>query len=139
MNIIASEGDIEFRDRFEAGHVPPPDFHHREHLRLAYVYLCESDPQPAYERLRRALRKFLKENGIPASKYHETLTFSWVQAVKHFMAMAGSAASFDEFIAVDDRLLDTDLMLTHYERETLFSDKARSRFIQPDIQPIPQH
>lgn len=139
MNVKASSADVEFKHRFESGEVPPCDFHHRDHLRLAYVYLCETDTHAANERMRRALKKFLKDNDVSASKYHETLTYSWVQAVKHFMAAASVATSFDEFISADDRLLETDIMFTHYERSTLFSDQARSAFVQPDIQPIPQH
>lgn len=34
-------------------------------------------------------------------------------------------------------LLDSRIMLTHYSAEVLFSDEARARFVDPDIQPIP--
>ncbi|MEL6417052.1 MAG: hypothetical protein AAFY39_01415 [Pseudomonadota bacterium] len=131
--------DVGFKDRFEAGEVGPSEFRHRDHLKLVYVYLCEDSVEAANDRMRLSLTKFLKDNDVPASKYHETLTLSWTQAVKHFMLQAGAPASFDEFIAVDERLLDTNIMLTHYERETLFSDRARSEFVQPDVEPIPQH
>lgn len=89
--------------------------------------------------MRRALKKFLKDNDVQASKHHETLTYSWVQALKQFMAAAGTATSFDEFISADYRLLETNIMFTHYERKTLFFDQARSEFIKPDIQAIPHH
>jgi len=139
MTAKPSIEDVGFKDRFEAGEVKPSEFHHRDHLKLVYVYLCESSVQAANDKMRRSLTKFLKDNDVPASKYHETLTFAWTQAVKHFMAKAGAPASFDEFITADERLLDTNIMLTHYERETLFSNRARSEFVQPDIEPIPQH
>ncbi|MEM9795514.1 MAG: hypothetical protein AAF919_03435 [Pseudomonadota bacterium] len=139
MTAKPSIEDVGFKNRFEAGEVKPSEFHHRNHLKLAYVYLCESGVPAASDKMRGSLAKFLKDNNVPASKYHETLTISWTQAVKHFMAKAGAPTSFDEFIAADERLLDTDIMLTHYKRETLFSDRARSEFVQPDIEPIPQH
>ncbi len=139
MTAKSSPEDVKFKDRFEAGKVPPADFHHREHLKLVYVYLCESDVQAANDRMCVSLRKFLKDNDVPASKYHETLTMSWVQAVKHFMVKAGAPNSFEEFIAADERLLDTSIMLTHYEKDTLFSERARTEFVQPDVEPIPQH
>lgn len=139
MTARASIADIKFKDRFEAGEVKPSEFHHREHLKLVYVYLCENDVQTANDKMRSSLAKFLKDNNVPASKYHETLTFSWTQAVKHFIVQAGSPTSFDAFIAIDPRLLDTNIMLTHYERGTLFSNKARLQFIQPDLEPIPQY
>jgi len=139
MNAEPSNQDIDFKNRFEAGEVEPCGFRHRDHLRLAYVYLCEGSIETANDRMRLSLAKFLKDNDVPPSKYHETLTVSWTQAVKHFMVMAGSPASFDEFIAADERLLHTNIMLTHYDRETLFSDQARYEFVQPDIEPIPQY
>lgn len=139
MTTQPSLDDVRFKDRFEAGVVKPADFHHRDHLRLVYVYLCDSDPQTANERMRVSLKKFLKENDVPASKFHETLTTSWVLAIKHFMAKAEPVASFDAFIATDDRLLDTNIMLNHYARDTLFSDQARGAFMQLDLQPIPLH
>lgn len=139
MGMAPTPGDVEFKDNFEAGNVPPSGFHHRDHLRLVFVYLCESDVETANLRMRVALKKFLKDNDVPPEKYHETLTCSWVQAVRHFMEKAESAASFEEFLAADDRLLNTDIMLSHYKRETLFSDKARREFVSPDVQVIPQH
>lgn len=139
MDASASKSDKVFRDRFEAGEVPPQDFHHREHLRLAYVYLCEDAPEQANARMRSALKSFLDANGVPPEKYHETLTYSWILAVRHFMERAGYVGSFDAFLACDDRLLDTEIMLTHYKRDTLFSDEARTVFVAPDVQDIPLH
>lgn len=139
MPLNPNKSDIEFRDHFENGDIAPGDFHHRDHLRLVFVYLCENDARHANERMRATLKKFLKINGVPNTKYHETLTYSWVQAVRHFMNKAGDVTSFDQFIAADDRLLDTGIMLSHYRRETLYSDRARIEFIPPDLQSIPQH
>lgn len=137
VNMSPSTSDLDFKDQFEAGEVGPSDFHHRDHLRLVFVYLCESPAETAIERMRIALKRFLKDNNVPLEKYHETLTSSWVHAVRHFMEWTPAQESFDAFVAADDRLLDTDIMLSHYKRETLFSDKARTEFIAPDLQEIP--
>ncbi|MEX0311623.1 MAG: hypothetical protein AB3N17_15410 [Tateyamaria sp.] len=137
MTMMPSQDDLDFRDAFESGHIAPDDFSHRAHLRLAYVYLCEGRINTAMPRMRNALHTFLKRNGVPASKYHETLTRSWLMAVQHFMDRAKPAASFDGFLAQDDRLLDTGIMLTHYSKDTLFSDAARAAFVAPDLQAIP--
>ncbi len=139
MNMAASNDDIDFKNRFEAGEVSPSDFHHRDHLQLVFVYLCESDAKTANDRMRSSLRKFLKNNNVPPEKYHETVTYSWVQAVRHFMGKANHATSFDEFLEADERLLDTEIMLSHYKKKTLFSDKARVEFVEPDIDAIPQY
>jgi hypothetical protein len=36
-------------------------------------------------------------------------------------------------------LLDSRIMLTHYSTELLFSDKARAKFVEPDLDPIPRY
>ncbi|MBY5933673.1 hypothetical protein KUV51_11735 [Tateyamaria omphalii] len=137
MKMMPAPDDLAFCDRFEAGEVAPEDFNHRAHLRLAYVYLCEDPVHTAMPRIRGALHSFLKRNGVPADKYHETLTRAWLMAVQYFMDKAAAARSFDSFIAQDDRLLDAKVMLSHYRKDTLFSDAARASFVAPDLQPIP--
>jgi hypothetical protein len=36
-------------------------------------------------------------------------------------------------------MLDTKLMMAHYSAELLFSDEARARFVEPDLDQIPRH
>ena len=134
-----SSNDREFRAAFEAGDFAPADFSHRAHVRLAYVYLADSDVDLALERMRAALVGFLSHHGIPATKYHETLTRAWVLAVHHFMHRSPEAASADDFIERNPQLLDSKIMLTHYSAGLLFSDPARAAFVEPDLDPIPRH
>ena len=134
-----SADDRRFREDFEACRVRPADFDHRAHVRLAYAYLAEHDDDAALARMRAALRAFIEHNGVPVSKYHETLTRAWILAVRHFMAAAAPARSADAFIDANPRLLDSKIMLTHYSAETLFSAEARARFVEPDLDQIPRH
>ena len=133
-----SSADREFRAAFEAGAFAPADFSHRAHVRLAYVYLAESDVDLALERIRGALLTFLCHHDIPASKYHATLTRAWILAVDHFMHRS-PASSADDFIERNPLLLDTKIMLTHYSADLLFSDQARAEFVEPNLDPIPRH
>lgn len=134
-----SSADREFRRAFEAGAFAPADFSHRQHVRLAYVYLVDSDVNLALDRMRAALVCFLSHHGIPATKYHETLTRAWILAVHHFMHRSPDASSADDFIDRNPMLLDSKIMLTHYSADLLFSDAARSGFVEPDLDPIPRH
>jgi hypothetical protein len=134
-----SNSDLEFRAAFEAGAYAPADFSHRAHVRLAYVYLADCDVDLALERMRAALVCFLSHHGIPASKYHETLTRSWLLAANHFMHKTPRTASSDDFIARNEILLDSRIMLTHYSAGLLFSEGARKEFAEPDLDPIPRH
>jgi hypothetical protein len=134
-----SKSDREFRAAFEAGAYAPADFSHRAHVRLAYVYLAESDADLALERYRAALVGFLSHHGIPATKYHETLTRAWLLGVNHFMHRSPGAASSDDFIARNPALLDSKIMLTHYSADLLFSAEARADFVEPNLDPLPRH
>ncbi len=134
-----SAEDLDFRLAFEAGAYAPADFSHRAHVRLAYVYLADCDVDLALERMRAALLMFLSHHNIPASKYHETLTRSWLLAVNHFMHRTPEASSADDFIVRNAILLDSKIMLTHYSAGRLFSEEARAEFVAPDLDPIPRH
>ena len=134
-----SAADRTFRSDFENGRVTPAQFDHRAHVRLAYVYLTEGGVDAAADAIRNALLVFLERHGIDAAKYHETLTRSWILAVRHFMERTPAASSADAFIAANPVLLDSKIMLTHYSASLLFSSEARSQFVEPDLQAIPRH
>jgi len=107
--------------------------------RLACIFLAEYDTETSYQLMRDALQRFLKYNGIDVSKYHETITHAWVLAVHHFMKTTTRTESVSSFIEKNPKMLDTNIMLTHYSAEVLFSDEARAKFVEPDLGPIPRH
>jgi len=135
----ASADDRAFRKAFEAFEVPAGDFDHRAHVRLAYIYLCEQTAEEASGSMKEALLGFLRHLGIGEAKYHETITRAWIMAVAHFMALSPECRSAEAFIDQNPLLLDTKIMLSHYSAEVLFSPTARSEFVAPDIQQIPEH
>ena len=129
--------DRKFLEAFESCALSPEEFRHRDHVRLAYIYLSLSDADAALTTLREGLHRFLAHLGAPSSKYHETVTRAWLLAVEHFMREAGPTESFEKFAAASPRLFAEGAMETHYTRELLWSDAARQQFIAPDLQPIP--
>ena len=139
MSHTLTDSDRTFRSDFEAGRVTPDRFDHRAHVRLAYVYLTGADVEEAAEAMRNALLAFLERHGIDPAKYHETLTRSWILAVRHFMERSPAAPSADAFIAANPALLDSKIMLTHYSASLLFSTEARAQFVEPDLEAIPRH
>ena len=86
---------------------------------------------------RRSLQGFLRHHRIDPAKFHETLTQAWLQAVWHFMQRAGDTSGSDDFLQRSAVLHDPNVMLTHYSRDLLFGEEARSRFVVPDLEPIP--
>jgi hypothetical protein len=134
-----SNDDREFKVQFETCVLSPSEFNHRAHLRLAYVYLVENDDDMACQLMRDSLLRFLNHNGVDMSKFHETMTQAWVLAVRHFMENDSEADSANTFIDNNLKMLDTNIMMTHYSAELLFSNKAREQVITPDLDPIPRY
>jgi len=137
---LLSREDQEFKSQVEACEFPVPEFDHRAHLRLAYVYLVEGSAEQAVQLMREALTGLLKHAGVdPSKKYHETLTEAWILAVHHFMSNTDSCESTDDFIEKNNVMLDSKIMMMHYSAEVLFSEQARQSFVEPNISPIPRY
>jgi len=139
MKHLLSVEDQDFRRVFETCKFPPAEFNHRAHIRQAYVYLSEHDTDSAHQLMRSALLSFLEYHGVDVSKYHETVTRAWIIAVRHFMENTPSCDSSDSFIESNPRMLDSKIMMTHYSAEVLFSDEARAKFVEPNLEPIPRY
>jgi hypothetical protein len=139
MTYLVSRADRDFQAQVETCALPPAEFNHRAHVRLAYIYLADNDTDNAHRLMSEALRRFIACHGVDPSKFHETMTRAWIMAVRHFMQRTPSAESADSFIDQNAKLLDPRIMLTHYSRDVLFSDEARGQFVEPDLDPIPRH
>lgn len=132
-----SKDDLAFKEQVETCCIPVSDFDHKAHLRLAYVYLVANDVNQSVTLMRETLIRLLRHVGIdPAKKFHETMTEAWILAVHHFMKKTDIADSANAFIAQNPSMLDSNIMLTHYSADVLFSETARQRFVEPDLDPI---
>ena len=137
---ISPMNDADLLQAFEACRLTAADFRHREHLRVAYLYLARDPFEQAHARFEAGVVRLLVHLGAPASHYHATLTRAWLLAVRHFLRREGAKETSEEFLAVPggaSRLLDQKIMLTHYSAERLFSPAARAGFVEPDLDPIP--
>ena len=135
-----SESDLRFWAKFEACEVDGASFGHREHLRIAYIYLAQHSFAEASKRMETGLRKLLAHLGAPASKYHATVTAAWLHATQHVMETCGASADFQQFLDRGGaRLLDKTIMAAHYSPHVLSSDEARRAFVAPDRKRFPEH
>ena len=57
--------DSQFVHAFETGTLPEDGFHHRDHVRLAFLYLRRSPLPAAIRRFRTGLRRFAAAKGKP--------------------------------------------------------------------------
>jgi hypothetical protein len=64
--------------------------------------------------------------------YHETITLFWMRIVEDFNASKNGASLLEKANEVAYKW-DKDYPLKFYSRELLFSDEARAKFVEPDI------
>jgi hypothetical protein len=122
----------ELIDRFEAGAVPEREFHHTDHVRLAFAYLQKYPPLAALDRFSSALKLFATSHGKP-HLYHETITHAYFFLIRERIARCGYM-EWDEFAAQNPDLLiwKDGILNRYYQDATLKSDLARSMFVFPD-------
>ena len=126
--------DQEFLDAFETCRLPNEFFHHRDHLRLAWIYLRRYSVPDAAVRIGESIRRYATHHG-KSDKYHETVTVAWLSLLAD-AADRTPAASFDELLAACPELLDKNTLHRHYSPELLAFEKARAQFVPPDRKPL---
>jgi hypothetical protein len=91
-------------DGFEAGALAPADFHHRDHLRLAWAYLERYGREGAERRLLAGLAALAARSRQP-EKFDAALTRAWVAAIDD-ARLTESASTFELLVAARPDLLD---------------------------------
>lgn len=109
-------------------------FGHREHVELAWRYLERYELPRAQQTMAEAIRRLAARHDMPA-KYHQTLTLAWVHLVA-VHRLRRPAEGFDAFLALSPELLDRALVQRHYSEQRLWSEPARTCWIEPDL-PLP--
>ena len=123
-------------ENFENGTVAEKDWRHAGHLIVALYYLSNHNFATATNKMRDGIFNLLKSFGVDLTKmmpYHETLTIFWLRTVDDFRLSKNSNSVVDignELI----KTFDKDFPFKFYSRELLFSDKARAKFVESDLQ-----
>jgi hypothetical protein len=110
-------------------------FGHRQHVELTWRHLEDHDPASAQLLVAEAIRQVAAAHGAPG-RFHATITGAWVRCVAVHRER-WPADTFEGFIELNARLLDSKLLEQHFTRQLLFSDAARSEIVEPDIRPLP--
>jgi hypothetical protein len=117
---------------FEQGTIPATDFHHAEHVRVAWMYLRRYPLPDALSRFINSLKRFAAGHGVPGL-YHETITVAFVLIIAERLGGAPEL-SWTDFAAINPDLLSwkPSVLATFYTEETLASERARRSFVMPD-------
>jgi hypothetical protein len=123
--------DSEFLAAFEACAVANTDFHHADHIRLAWIYLRTYPLLEAIDRFSTSLKRFAAHHGA-TGLYHETITWAYLLLIHERM---NGEASFDAFRAAHPDLFTwkPSVLQRYYAPETLASERARRVFVMPDL------
>jgi len=127
-----SYDDSQLICRFECGDIDAENFHHADHVRLAFAYLCEYPVLQALEKFSTALKQFAAARG-KTQLYNETITCAFIFLIRERMARTG-CSDWEEFARSNPDLLawKNGILDRYYREGTLRSDLARAVFILPD-------
>jgi hypothetical protein len=125
--------DEEFLEGFEACTLSAEAFHHREHVRVVWLYLRRYSVLETLARFSVCLKRFATANGKP-NLYHETITWAYVLLINERLERSGQDEDWPEFAERNADLFDwkDSILKSYYREETLGSDLARRTFVFPD-------
>jgi hypothetical protein len=127
--------DLEFLRVFESCELPKELFHHRQHIRLAWICLRFQTQAEAEDRVVSAIRRYAAH--LEASeKYHQTITLAWMRLVALAVNRASTGASFEQLLEAFPYLLDKDSLGKFYSPALLQSAEAREHWVDPDLKPL---
>jgi hypothetical protein len=110
-------------------------FGHRQHVELCWRLLARHGTDQAGDAVAAAIRQVAAAHGQPG-RFHETMTKSWVRCVAVHRER-WPAATFEEFLDRNPRLLDPGLLGHFYSPGLLASREARGQWVTPDRHPLP--
>jgi hypothetical protein len=118
---------------FEACALPGADFHHADHVHVAWAYLQRLPLLEALPHFVTGLQRFAAHHGAP-QRYHTTITLAYFFLIAERREQHSGGDTWEEFAAANPDLLrwKGGVLERRYSAETLASDLARRVFVLPD-------
>jgi hypothetical protein len=132
--------DDDFIQQFEACSFPFDEWHHRAHVKLAYLYLIRHGFDTAATKLREGIRAYNAANNLPdepTSGYHETITQFWLRIVEMTIQQYGQLPTADEFFDFHPQLSQKKNHRLFYSPGLFMSPEAKRGFVEPDLTKLP--
>jgi hypothetical protein len=120
-------------DRFVATTLPAAEFHHRQHVQVAWLFVRKHGMPAALSEFTTAIKRFADAKGA-TGLYHETITWAFLLIIAERQAR-DPVDSWDAFAAANADLLtwEPSILNRYYSKELLASDLAKRTFLMPDL------
>jgi len=120
-------------NRFVDTSLPAGEFHHQEHVQVAWMFVRTHGMPAALAEFTGAIKRFADAKGA-TGLYHETITWAFLLLIADRQARR-PAATWQEFEAANADLLvwKPSILNRYYSKELLSSDLARRTFLMPDL------
>ena len=132
--------DDAFLAAFESCAHPLDQWHHREHVKLAYILLLRYPLDEAIARARSGIKAYNQSKNLPdelSSGYHETMTQAWMRIIHATLCEYGPAENADAFYEQHPQLSQKKNLRLFYSRDRFVSWEAKRSFREPDLAPLP--
>lgn len=124
--------DDELYEAFTSTLLPADQFHHEQHVRVAWLFVRRYGMPAAIGEFSEAIKRFAAAKGAHGL-YHQTITWAFLLIIgeRHARQPAETwpafAAAHPDLLAWKPSVLDR-----YYSKEALASDLARRAFVMPD-------
>lgn len=134
--------DEQLWSAFTSSTLPESEWNHRAHLRVGWLFCTKRESlDEAHVLMRVGIIRLNVFHGLeetPSRGYHETLTRVWLTLIYELIREvdAPDSATFVDECA---HRLSKDVIAHHYSRERIGSLRARTIYVEPDLEPFAPH
>ena len=123
----------ELFDRFVDTSLRADEFHHQQHVQVAWMFVRKYGMPAALAEFTAAIKRFADAKGA-TGLYHETITWAFLLIIAERKART-AAETWPSFEAANADLLawKPSILQRYYSKELLASDLARRTFLMPDL------
>ena len=133
--------DETFLKQFESTVWPKAEWHHRQHIKVAYLYLRRYPLATAAVKISENIKAYNRAHGVAeslTSGFHETMTQAWLRLVHFTLCEYGPAENADAFFEQNPQLSEKKVLRFFYTKERFMSPEAKATFLEPDLIPLPR-
>jgi hypothetical protein len=129
---IPADARHRLMERFIDTSLPASEFHHEQHVEVAWLFVREHGMPAALGEFTAAIKRFADAKGA-TGLYHETITWAFLLIIAERQART-NARNWEDFSAAHPDLLvwKPSILERYYSREVLKSDLAKKVFVFPD-------